>query len=291
MSIKSAKSQDQLEKANEKNMSDLNITLQDIIIDDEFKRLLPPLDAKTYLSLEQSILDYGCMNPLVLWNNVLIDGYNRYEILTKHDLPFNTTSLEFGSRDEAIIWIISTQVSRRNLTTMQLTYFRGLHYNTEKKLHGGDRHSNKNSSAQNEHLNEKTADKLSKQYKVAPVTIRRDGEIAEVIAAIGKESPEAKREILSGNAYITRKQLRDMASNSNEDIKTTASKIATGTFEPANKFKSNRSDNLPLSAAVLSEAYKFIANIRHAPDNDPAEIKKIIKEFIKQLETIYRQIG
>jgi len=207
------------------------IKLNDIIIDEEFKRLLPPLDEQTYLSLEQSILDYGCMNPLVLWNRILIDGHNRFGILTKHSLPFNTVSMEFASREEVLIWIISTQVSRRNLSAMQLTFFRGLHYNTDKKLHGGDRRTGEVSSCQNDNLKGSTANRLSEQYKISPRTIIRDGEIAEVLSAIGRVSPEAKRDILSGEARISRRQLRDMDYGSNDEIAAIASEIVAGTYE------------------------------------------------------------
>ena len=285
-------------------MSEQNVTLQDIIIDEEFKQLLPPLDGKTFLSLEQSILDYGCMNPLVLWNGILIDGYNRYDILKKHDLPFNTTSLEFGSRDEVLIWIISTQVSRRNLTTMQLTYFRGLHYNTEKKLHGGDRRSQDISSAQNEHLIEKTATRLSKQYKVAPVTIRRDGEIANVITAIGQTSPDAKRDILSGETRISRRQLREMTDSSDDNITKLASEIAAGTFEGKNKPEkpqepkpteannktTGESKNAqPLPIELIVRANTFIDIISRLPVNPNSdELKATIRKHIDQLEEIYR---
>jgi len=202
-----------------------------IIIDEEFMRLLPPLDELDYCSLEDNILIYGCMNPLVLWNDILIDGHNRYSIVTKHDLPFNTISLEFNSRDEVIAWMIKTQIERRNLTPMQLTYYRGLHYNIEKKIHGGDRHSENFSSAQNEHLKGKTANKLSEQYRVSSVTIRRDAQIADVLVAIGKESQEAKNDILSGKTRISRKQLREIAGETDENVSRTASQIAAGTFE------------------------------------------------------------
>ena len=230
--------------------------LQDIIIDEEFKRLLPPLDEQTYLSLEKSILDYGCMNPLVLWNNILIDGYNRYEILSKHDLPFQTTDMDFDSRDKVLIWIISTQVSRRNLTAMQLTYFRGLHYNTEKKLHGGDRYTKSISSGQNVHLSGTTANRLSEHYGVTSRTIRRDGEIAEVISAIGRESPDAKRNILSGTARISRKHLRELSSDPEKDISETASKIEAGTFK-ANE----RSDKTGLRKDYGSNSNGFDGNV------------------------------
>ena len=93
--------------------------MSEIIIDEQFKSLLPALDAKTYALLEENLLLNGCMYPLVVWNGILIDGHNRYEICTKNNIPFKTVDKEFASRDEVLIWIISTQVSRRNLTPIQ----------------------------------------------------------------------------------------------------------------------------------------------------------------------------
>jgi len=171
------------------------------------------------------------MNPLVLWNGILIDGYNRYKIVKKHDLPFNTTSLEFNSRDEVMAWMIKHQFERRNLTPMQQTYYRGLHYNLEKKIHGGDRHSQDFSKGQNDLLNGTTASRLSEQYRVSPRTIKRDAQIADVIIAIGKESIDAKTDILSGKTRISRKLLKEMASGPEEDIVKTATEIATGVFD------------------------------------------------------------
>ena len=40
--------------------------MQDIIIDEEIKRILPALDETAYNNLEMSILAYGCLMPLVL---------------------------------------------------------------------------------------------------------------------------------------------------------------------------------------------------------------------------------
>lgn len=283
-------------------------SLQDIILDEEFKRLLPPLDEQTFLSLEQSILDYGCMNPLVLWGNILIDGYNRYQILEKHNLPFNTTALDFDSRDEVLIWIIATQVSRRNLTPMQLTFFRGLHYNTDKKLHGGiDRFTQNAPSRQNVNLDGRTANRLSKHYGVTGRTIIRDGEIADVISMIGRASPDAKRDILSGTARISRRQLREMSSGSEDDIAATALEIASGIFAERDRLgkpdfpgaggstdksgnDSGDGDLLP-QTAIVNRANEFIENIRQLPPNsDPAELKEVIRSYIKSLEELYGQI-
>jgi len=276
-----------------------------IVIDEEFRRLLPSLDEHEFCSLEENILVYGCMNPLVLWNDILIDGHNRYSIVTKHNLPFNTISLEFNSRDEVIAWMIRTQIDRRNLTPIQLTYYRGLHYNIEKKIHGGgDRFSQNlpgkqnHPSGQNVHLDGSTANRLSEQYKVTARTIRRDGEIADVLIAIGKKSEDAKTSILSGKTSITRKQIREIAASSDTEIKSVAEKIAAGTFEvtktPKNTTASGSShikSDHPLVSDLINSANGFVNELQNLPaDNIPNNIKTSIRMFIDDLEKLYKQV-
>ena len=48
--------------------------MQEIIIDEEFRFLLPALDEETFRLLEENILEHGCLVPLVLWNGILIDA-------------------------------------------------------------------------------------------------------------------------------------------------------------------------------------------------------------------------
>lgn len=94
----------------------------EIVIDPEFKTLLPPLPDDEFSGLEQAIINDGCRDPLVVWFNaealspVLIDGHNRFEICQKHDIRFETVEMEFDSRDDVKIWMIRHQFARRNLT-------------------------------------------------------------------------------------------------------------------------------------------------------------------------------
>ena len=89
-----------------------------ITIDPEFKALIPPLLPEERKGLEESILKEGCRDALVVWkgHDILVDGHNRYEICTAHGKPFETVEMEFASRDDAMVWIIDNQFSRRNLT-------------------------------------------------------------------------------------------------------------------------------------------------------------------------------
>lgn len=87
-----------------------------MIIDNEFKGLIPPLTDEEYKGLEESILKDGCRDALVLWGEILVDGHNRYEICTRHNIPFTTVKKDFENRDSVILWMIDTQFSRRNLS-------------------------------------------------------------------------------------------------------------------------------------------------------------------------------
>ena len=70
-------------------------------------------------ALETSILKEGVRDAIVTWNDFIIDGHNRYEIATRHGLPYNTISKEFDSEDEVKEWMILNQFGRRNLNSYQ----------------------------------------------------------------------------------------------------------------------------------------------------------------------------
>lgn len=86
-----------------------------IVIDNEFRSLIPPLTDEEYDGLRDSILAEGCRDALVLWGDTLIDGHNRYEICSRHGIPFRTIQKDFDDRESVIEWIIKNQFGRRNL--------------------------------------------------------------------------------------------------------------------------------------------------------------------------------
>ena len=87
-----------------------------MIIDNEFRSLIPPLTDEEYEGLKASILAEGCRDALVLWGDTLIDGHNRYQICTEYGIPYRTVQKDFADRDEAMLWMIDLQRGRRNLS-------------------------------------------------------------------------------------------------------------------------------------------------------------------------------
>ena len=90
--------------------------MTDLIVDSEFKDLIPPLEEQERAQLEENILRDGIQAPLTIWNNIIVDGHNRYAIAQKHNLPFKTVAKDFDDRHDAKIWILKNQLGRRNVT-------------------------------------------------------------------------------------------------------------------------------------------------------------------------------
>jgi len=91
---------------------------RNIVIDAEFKSLIPPLTDDELARLEASLLAEGCRDALVVWaeEGVLLDGHNRYELCERYAIPYEVVYRSFATRAEATVWIIQNQLARRNLT-------------------------------------------------------------------------------------------------------------------------------------------------------------------------------
>ena len=56
-----------------------------LTIDPEFRDKIPPLTEDEFSLLEENILSDGAVfSPLVVWDGIILDGHNRYEIIQKH---------------------------------------------------------------------------------------------------------------------------------------------------------------------------------------------------------------
>ena len=91
-----------------------------ITINDELRAYIDPLTADEYAALERSILTEGCRDALVLWNDVLVDGHNRYAICQKHGIEFQTVqNTRFSSMDDVHLWMIDNHLGRRSVSDFQ----------------------------------------------------------------------------------------------------------------------------------------------------------------------------
>ena len=165
-----------------------------LTVDQGFKNLIPPLQPQEYAGLEESILSEGCRDSLIVWNGILIDGHNRYEICTKHGIEYDTVSRDFPDREAVEDWIDCNQLGRRNLTPDQMSLMRGRIYNRTKKAVGS---VNQYTSGRDQNdPQQKTADIVAQQHGVSPATIKRDGAAAKLL----EDHPDEAAAIIKGDA-------------------------------------------------------------------------------------------
>jgi len=87
-----------------------------LIINPNFKNLIPPLTPEEYSNLENSIKSEGCRDSIVVWKETIIDGHNRFKICSEYNIPFNVIKKDFDSIEDIKLWMIDNQKGRRNLT-------------------------------------------------------------------------------------------------------------------------------------------------------------------------------
>ena len=190
--------------------------LQHLTIDPEFASKIPPLREEELKQLEENILADGVViNPLIVWNGVIVDGHNRYRILQQHpEIQFTTYEKPFPDRYAAIAWICKNQLGRRNLTPEQRKYLIGKQYEAEKQSNGGDRKSSmKKSVGQNDQLIERrhTRRRIADENNVNESFVRRAESFANGVDAAEAVEPGIKQSILSGTLKVTNQDVSAIA--------------------------------------------------------------------------------
>jgi N6-adenosine-specific RNA methylase IME4/anti-sigma28 factor (negative regulator of flagellin synthesis) len=185
--------------------------MKNIKIKPEFKSLIPPLEEAEAKQLEQNLINEGSRDPLVEWQGFLIDGHNRYEICTKHNLPFEVISKDFKTEAEARIWMRQNQMGRRNLTKAWAIDLQ-LENKKDLLLKGAKKRRDKKLGSNNPMV-EKDCATLSDNDNVAQKEHRTRNEIAKAAGVstgavamseqIKKKSPELWEKAKEGEVTIS----------------------------------------------------------------------------------------
>ena len=192
-------------------------------IDPEFQNQIPPLTDDEYKQLEENILKEGkLLSPLIVWNNTLVDGHNRYAILQKHpEIYFSTMPLHFANREEALAWICKNQLGRRNLSPEQKRYLLGKQYEAEKKaakIFRGNQYTLAKKSGgthdDNHHSGKKTCDRIAEENGVSRASVLRASHYTRGIDIADNLSPGIKQKVFSGEVKFTNEEMSKLVLSS-----------------------------------------------------------------------------
>lgn len=153
-----------------------------ITVDADFRSYIPALSEEERAQLEANIVAEGCLDPLIVWNGILVDGHNRFEICTRLGIHYDVVQRFFVDRDAALDWMDAHQLGRRNLSPDARKLLLGRRYNRLKGS-AADNLLQNGPKGQNDRSGETTADRLAKEHGVSEATVRRAGKFAEEVDA------------------------------------------------------------------------------------------------------------
>ncbi len=148
----------------------------------ELKNLLRNMNEKEYSLFEKEIILNGCRDSIIFFKyeidgkleNIIIDGHHRWAVCIKNNIPYKTIEMFFKTLDEAQLFVINNQENRRNFTNTEISYFRGMKYNLEKKREGRPNKLVQNALVNSEIKITDIKTELMEKYKISYDTIKRD---------------------------------------------------------------------------------------------------------------------
>ena len=238
-------------------------------IDPEFQNQIPPLTDDEYKQLEENILKEGkLISPLIVWNNILVDGHNRYAILQKHpEIYFSTMPLPFESREEVLAWICKNQLGRRNLTPEQKKFLIGKQYSVEHRKPGGNGNNQYTATTQ-----EAVQEELCQIDTIPPTSVE-----ASVRKQIAERNNVSESYVVRSEKFMRGVEIMEQM------MPGTKEKILSG------QFKVRDADMHRLARADFPNRKQIVHEILH-PEDRPAPQKRIYGINYSALEAAVRRI-
>lgn len=248
-------------------------------IDSEFKHLIRPLKRKEYIQLESNIIADGCRDPIITWNGLIVDGHNRYEICTRHNIPFTVKEMEFDCREAVIAWICANQLGRRNISEETRKFLIGMQYESEKVVS-----SKRNARGINQYTSEDdtdyivqqtysptghvTAQRIADENHISHGTVQKYAIYTRALEEIGKKEPKLVPKILSGQYKISHKNVVELSKLPAEDVQRVNRKIDKNP-EPFIQYKSTRNAINTGRYEAISETPTNVPSVKDMPEYDP----------------------
>ena len=199
-------------------------------INEEFKKLIPALTVEEFKQLEANCLAEGIRDKILTWNGFIIDGHNRFEIATKHNLKFETESKEFETENDVKEWMIHNQFGRRNLSNYQRSVL-ALELEDVFKVKAKAKEKIRKSTCL---ISDKSIiDKVDTKKELAKIANVGHDTIAKVKVIEAKATPEVKAQLSTGEVSINQayKEIKKEEKKAEYKAKVLEARIETSTSE------------------------------------------------------------
>lgn len=266
-----------------------------LTIDPEFEAKCPPLTEDELSQLEENIIEEGSViTPIIVWNNTIVDGHNRYKIIQEHpEIEFRTHEKHFENRYEALSWICRNQLGRRNLTPMQKKYLIGERYDAEKMVHGGDRKSeDAKSSDKSCHLESesRTRKRIAEESGISEGSVQNAFNYAKGVNAADEVLPGIKNDLLLGKYKPKEADVAAIARTSLEDRKKKAEqlKIVSGKKSKVTNGNTHSAKRHRKLYAEIDQVYEGLKAPKRAnEDSALVSLRYVARNMIETCDVLF----
>ena len=270
-------------------------------IDKGFRDLICPLSRNEYPQLEANLLSDGCRDPIVVWQgrNVIMDGHNRYELCTKHRIPFAILEMEFFDREDAIAWICSNQLGRRNISEETRKFLIGKQYEAEKlsaahrNVTGINQHSGKDGSpditivakpSSTMHGAHTTANRIAQENHLSHATVQKYAQFARAVEVIGEREPELATKLLSGNYKMSHENVIALSQLGAAELRAFNDRISSK--EQASEYKAMRGE-LEKAAGLTRKQEPSVKDMpSYDPDSEVVGLSLTIPSWASSIDRV-----
>ena len=252
-------------------------------IDPEFRRLVPPPPLEERKALEEEILSPDRSRVIRVWYNTILVDYTYYEYCELLQLPYETASIPYVSREEVLSWICENQLNRTDLTDAMWRYLIGKRSATEITL-GAHQHSTQRqrttrragavmSRSKYDSSQTGTRERIGRQYGIATTTVWKYERYANALDRLRESVPDLIDDHLAGRVRLSLERAEAMACLTPQEIQEECRLIlSVKQLEAPSEWRKRL---LREPASVRPESERTIS-IKDMPEYDPdAEISSL----------------
>ncbi len=191
--------------------------------DPEIMRLSIPISQDQTRKLESSIMEHGCLEPIVVWNGVILDGHKRYKMCIDEGISFDIREVKFKNLSEAAVWVCYQRINQYKKFSIQYCYLVGKLYSylkiiTFEQRKGKGYHQDPQRGKEKPVHEYYTSFHLGNNIGLNRTTVQRYRRISEAMDKIDEVEPMLYKSIMDGSLNYNNTEILEIAQMDNKRI-------------------------------------------------------------------------
>ena len=250
---------------------------QNIQIDREFMNLTVPNSEDDQEKLEASLLHEGCLEPVIVWRGVILDGHKRYKFCGYEDIEYEVREMDFPSREEAVVWVCRQRVPALTAHQPMYRYLVGKWYICQKKLNRQRRKQGEEPVLDLSTVRDKrrtsvwdTSSRMSDELGICHSTVEEAGVFASAMDRISDIEPAMFEAILRREVHFKNSEIKQMAKMDEKQLgEIKRKKLGKKDVKMRRRNKMDNWDKHRGEEQMENETTPIITGIKDTPAFDP----------------------